>query len=189
MKSTPQVKPIGPNVDEVSKKADLFYDYAVQIHKEMLDKYRRLEDKSMKFLTIISIVITVSIFIFNSYRKDIFSNYQYEFMVFVVYTEIIIFSLCLCCAWGHILASIATKQLKVLPSDRDSVLSFIMANDKAFHKIKIAIAKRILENTKLLHSFHEEKAKFATFAEDEIKYSGIMLVVVIITIIFFKLFT
>ncbi|MEY0256029.1 hypothetical protein AB7X32_19885 [Morganella morganii] len=109
-----QENPVESKVDEVRKKADLFYDYAVQIHKDKLEKYRKVEDKSMKFLTIIGVIITILVFIFRSYKQDIFLPYKYNFMIWVVWGELLLLSLTLCCAWGHIFTSITTKPLRTL---------------------------------------------------------------------------
>ncbi|WP_413493869.1 hypothetical protein [Morganella psychrotolerans] len=185
MKNKSQVIPAASKVDEVNEKANFLYDYAVQIHKEKLEKYRRLEDKAMKLLTIISVIITVLIFLLRSYKDDIFSPYKYDFMTWVVCGELLLVSIILCCAWGHILASITTRPLKVLSSDGDGIRNFIMSSDLAFRDAKIAIAKKIFENTKQLSSFHEEKAKFVKFAEEEIAYSGIIFIVFVITVISF----
>lgn len=184
-----QENPVESKVDEVRKKADLFYDYAVQIHKDKLEKYRKVEDKSMKFLTIIGVIITILVFIFRSYKQDIFLPYKYNFMIWVVWGELLLLSLTLCCAWGHIFTSITTKPLRTLTSDSAGVRNFIMKDDLPIHDIKIAIAKEIFKNTNTLNEFHEEKTKFVKFAEEEITYSGIILVVFIITVISFRFFT
>lgn len=188
MKDTSKLNSVNPAIDETREKADLFYDYAVQIHKERLDRYRSVEDKSMKYLTILSVIITALVFILGAYKQEIFLPYKYKFMIWIVCIELFLVSLALCCAWGHILTSITINPLTALSSDGEKVRIYIMSDEHALHTNKIEIANRIFENTRELNSFHERKTKFVKLSEKEITYSGTLFVVFVITVISFRFF-
>ncbi|MBI6191841.1 hypothetical protein [Providencia rettgeri] len=167
-------------VEELDEKADFYYEYSAQIYKEKLEKYRRLEDKALKLLTLLGVITTALVLILRLWKTDIFDN-KTGFMIVVIWIELILLILCLFSAWGHILASIKTRPLKMLTDDKN-VQYFIMKTEQPIYDSKIAIAKEILKNSRELAIFYADKVKYVQFAEDEIKYSGFIFIIFMFTI-------
>lgn len=171
------------NIDD---RADFFLNYAKELHKDKLERFRRLEDKSIKFVSIVGVLITILLLLLRSFHKYVFVR-EPTFYFVIVLTEVGVLFFFLCYSWYLILKSLSMGDTLTLSHDAKAVENFIMDEKISFNTVQGAIAKGVMHNAAKLHVKHEAKAKVVGLAYTAIMRSGLAFLVLIFTILLFHL--
>jgi len=155
-------------------KWELLYNHALKAFDLEVQRFYRLDDKAMKFITAISLVITIFLAVF----KWVVEN---DLVVYSVYIYVILFALftSLCIAWTSFFSSLRLASSPVLDVS-DNMLSLFKTKDIA--TLRVSIFKGCQQAIEDRRNITIKKASYMNRGYKATISSATLLVILIVAI-------
>jgi len=157
-------------------KWSFLYSYARKALDEEIDRFKRMDEKSVKLLSSVSIIITIFIALFKWVVDDNELNYSYYLYIisFLLFTS-------LCTAWFFFFSALKLQLTPRMPLD-DSIFSLV--KEKNMASIHVALYKACQNALNLSRDAVEGKAKKLKRGYTATSFAAVFLVVFIAMILF-----
>lgn len=149
------------NID--SEKYKLLFEYQKNQFDEEVNRYRRLEEKALKYLSAITFALGAYLFLIRQViEKVIPPNNLLEWLIilFVVITFV-----CFLSSWSLIFRAIKLSDIVKMPSG-DEIISYFKKNTK--ETVYLGLSKRYSEAIKKVENNYSEKLDFVQKAYTDI---------------------
>lgn len=144
-------------IKETNDRAELLYKYQVAQYELAVDSIRRLEDKSTKLLSILSIVITVALLIIRYWWSDLFGPANaitpLKVLCWLFLFSFVMFSMF---SWGHTFSAMIPKEFAKPPSSLEITEHFI---NNPRYKTMTDCANSYSMCTDIVDELHAEKVR------------------------------
>jgi hypothetical protein len=157
------------------------YEYERNLFEEESGRYRRLEDKAMKYLSATTLAIGAYLFLVRGIIEDLIppSNYiEWFVLISVGFTFAAFIS-----SWSFIFRAIKLTDIVKMPSD-EVTISYFKNND--LDTVYLGLSKQYSIGIKVIEKNYENKLELVRKAYSEIMLTGWALVVSIIFILIQK---
>lgn len=161
--------------DEPAYKA--LFDFQMKEFEDVKSQHSRLEDKAAKYLTFTSIIIA-ALSIFS--KQYLFDASHKGFFFYIIVLMIVLIFISLSCIARFLFHAIEVSEVGRLQSDKD-MIDLFTSNDLPV--IHFNLAKDISGIIKTYDMRNRIKVKFLKKAFNEIKFSGLLLVITVLLII------
>lgn len=170
---------------ELKERSDFYYKYQKDRVDEAVARLRRLEDKAIKLLTMISVIITVVTFILKYVWDAYVTNQLVDVAFVIIFIEIILMLISFMASWGHVLSSLWPEKIPILYSGKETE-AFIMTDAKCSDIVDVqcSIGRRMSEDCIKFNILNERKAKMMLFAFEEVLIGSCFFVIFVISICF-----
>lgn len=163
--------------DEKDRKAvidkyKVLFDFYRSEFDSLRGEYYKVEDKASKYLTSLSILSGVFLFLF----KDAVDNFEFNLMNFIILILIILASASLAASWRFIFMTMQPVRLKSIPFDMQNIEYF---NKHELDIFYYSMANQYVEIIESYKSAICYKTSFLTNAFHEVKCSGLLLLVLL----------
>lgn len=169
-----------PKVDREKYKA--LYEYQKAQFEDEKNRFGRLEDKSAKYLTALTVAITAYVLIIRwVFSWTVFPDFLFFLLIKILIT--ITFFL-FCIAWGFILSSIKLRGISKMPSE-DSLINYFKNN--SLETVYLGLAKKYSESITKYRTECQDKTKLMLWGYKFTIGAGISFMLSIILIFLYKM--
>lgn len=162
--------------DEPAYKA--LYDFQMKEFEDVKSQHSRLEDKAAKYLTFTTVIIA-ALSIFS--KQYLFDTSQKGLLFYIIVCLIVLIFISLCCIARFLFHVVEVSEVGRLQSDKGMIDLFTL-NDLPVTQYNLA--KDISEIIKMYDARNCIKVSFLKKAFKEIKFSGLLLVITVLLIVF-----
>ncbi|CED58880.1 Predicted protein [Moritella viscosa] len=157
------------------------YEYEKNLFEEESGRYRRLEDKAMKYLSATTLAIGAYLFLVRGIIEELIppNNYIEWFVLISVGLTFIAFI----SSWSLIFRAIKLTDIVKMPSDEKTINYF---KDNDLDTVYLGLSKQYSNGIKVIEKNYENKLKLVRIAYSDIMFTGWSLVVSIIFILILK---
>lgn len=164
-----------PQYDEPAYKA--LYDFQMKEFEDVKSQHSRLEDKAAKYLTFTSIIIAALSIFSKQYLFDI--DKKGLFFYIIVFMIVLVF-ISLSCVARFLFHVVEVSEVGRLQSDK-AMINLFTSNDLPV--VHFNLARDISDIIKTYDARNRVKVAFLKKAFNEIKFSGLLLVITVLLII------
>ncbi len=163
--------------DEKAKKTSIekykvLFDFYRSEFDSLRGEYYKVEDKASKYLTSLSVLSGVFLLLF----KDVVDNFIFNFMNSIVLLLIVISAASFAASWRFIFMTMKPVELKSIPFNKQNIDYFDNQELDTFYYSMANQYVEIIESYKLAIS---HKTSFLTKAFNEVKCSGLLLLILL----------
>lgn len=167
---------IAENLDKPEDKWSFLYHYARKSLDEEIARFQRIDDKSVKLLSSVSIIITIFLALF----KWVINDNNVDFSIYIYIISIAIFA-SLCFSWYFFFQALKLKLAPRMPLN-DEI--FNLVKDKNMATIYVALYKSCQNAVKDSFIVIEDKAKQLKFGYTATSIAGFLLILFVLMISF-----
>ena len=161
-----------------SEKYKALYEFQKSQFEEERDRYRRLEDKSVKYLTSITIAMTGYILLLRWTLSEVVPPTSINSWVVVI---LMIMTLAaMASSWSFVFRSIKLQSLIKMQSN-DEIINYFKNNKK--ETVYLGLARKYTDAIALINDEYTEKLNNVRKAYSEITFSAWLLLASLISII------
>lgn len=161
-----------------SEKYKTLYEFQKEQFKESRERYGKLEDKSVKYLTSITIAVTGYILLLRWTLEEVIPPTSLSSWVIVI---LMVFTLvAMASAWSLVFRSIKLQKLIKMQSN-DEMIDYFKKNTKEV--VYLGLAKKYKEAIQLTNIEYNEKLNYVRKAYSDIAFSGWLLLASLTSII------
>ena len=150
-----------------TEKYKALYEYQKEQCEESRQRFHRLEDKAVKYLTSLTIAASVYALLIRSVFESL-SNPSCV-IEYITIISIALTFYAMCSTWSFIFRAIKLQKLVKMPSN-DKVIDLFKKNKKA--EIYLGLSKKYTKAIKLINSEYDEKLKFVRKGYSAMVLSG-----------------
>jgi len=149
------------NID--SEKYKLLFEYQKNLFDEEVNRYRRLEEKALRYLSVITFALGAYLFLIRQIiEKVIPPNNLLEWLILL---SVIITFICFLSSWSLIFRAIKLSNIVKMPSG-DEIISYFKENTK--ETVYLGLSKRYSEAIKKVEKNYSKKLDFVQKAYTDI---------------------
>lgn len=142
---------IANKLDKPEDKWSFLYNYARKSLDEEISRFQRIDDKSVKLLSSVSIIITIFLALFKWILED--SNVEFSLYIYVI---LILIFLSLSCSWHFFFKALKLRLAPRMPLN-DEI--FKLVQEKNMATIHVALYKSCQKAVKESFGVIEDKAE------------------------------
>lgn len=156
------------------EKFKALYEYHKTQYDNEVTRGQKLEDKSAKYLTVLTIAITAfTLFVskwIESLTLPIFGGQIIcgVFNIFVLFSLIFTF-ICFCSSWSLVFRSLSMLKVKKIPSNQQTINTF---SKNSLESVYVALSKKYVEAYNVIFINNEKKSSLMVKAYTDIAWSG-----------------
>lgn len=144
---------------------------------------QKLEDKSAKYLTVLTIAITAFTLFVSKWVESLTWPICRVLDLFVFFSIIFTF-ICFCSSWSLVFRSLAMLKVKKIPSNQQTIDFF---SQNYLESVYLSLSKKYVEAYHIVFVNNERKSSLMIKAYTDIAWSGWSFVISIILIFISKL--
>ncbi|MDC4991306.1 hypothetical protein OHW12_17590 [Acinetobacter baumannii] len=182
LKINKQELPESPKIDRDKYKA--LFEYQKSQYEDEKNRYQKLEDKSSKYLTLLTFVIPVYSLIINKFLDDKFNDvncFLYSISLFFIF--ITFFSFCF--AWYSIFKSLKLNENSKMPADSELV-NFFNNEGHSLESIYLYLANHYATLITDFRAINSRKTDAMLKGYNEIKFSILCFAITMLLILLIK---
>lgn len=166
-------------------KWEFLYQYAVKALDQDIERFHNLDDKISKFITIITIIISVFVatipFVFKNHVPPK-SIYEYLFMILLFFTFI-----ALCSAWSFLFRALKLTDVPRMPFN-DDIISLFKDDKKNTDRILLALSQSCLKAFEKHKEVNKTKVDHLNKAYDDIFWASSFIIADLFFIVLLQFF-
>jgi succinate dehydrogenase hydrophobic anchor subunit len=164
------------NVD--SEKYKFLFEYQKNQFDEETNRFRRLEEKALKFVNLITFVLGAYLFLIRQIIKEVIP--PTNLLEWLIIISILITFICFLSSWSLIFRAIKLSDFVKMPSNDDTILYFKKnAKETVYH----GLSKKYSEAIKKVEENYSKKLDFVQKAYSDISGTIWMLSISIVLIL------
>ncbi|WP_373071871.1 hypothetical protein [Sulfurimonas sp.] len=146
-----------------SEKYKLLFEYQKNQFDEEVNRYRRLEEKALKYLSAITFALGAYLFLIRQIIEGIIPpNNLLEWLIIL---SVAITFICFLSSWSLVFRAIKLSDIVKMPSD-DKIISYFKKNTK--ETVYLGLSKRYSEAIKKVEENYSKKLDFVQKAYTDI---------------------